>query len=75
MAAEEPERAHARGVDPKHRGLGAQPFELGLKPCVIGVAIRGNDEAGGLAEMGTGGRGWRQQLSTRGMRIRQLRSR
>ena len=31
MAAEQPERAHARGVDPNHRRLGAQQLERGLK--------------------------------------------
>ena len=65
VAAKQPEGAHARGVDPKHRGLGAQQFERGLKACVVGVAIRGDDEAGGLAQFGVGRRGWRQGLITR----------
>ncbi len=53
VAAEQPERTHARGVDPKHRRLGAQQLERGLKPCVVGVAVGGNDEAGGLVQCGS----------------------
>ena len=52
VTAEQPERAHAGGVDPKHRRLGAQQFERGLKSCIVGVAIGGNDEAGGFVDLG-----------------------
>jgi hypothetical protein len=57
VAAGESERADARGVDPKHRRTGAQQFERGLKSCVVGVAVAGNDEAGGFLQLGVGSRG------------------
>ncbi len=72
VAAEQPERAHARGVDPKHRRLGAQQFERGLKSGVVGVAIGGDDEAGGLVDVGAGRCRWRQPNITRGPRTRAL---
>ena len=47
VTAEQPERAHAGGVDPEHRRLSAQQLERRLQACVVGVAVGGNDEAGG----------------------------
>src|SRR6187402_1982432 len=52
VAAQQPERPHAGGVDPKHGRLGAQQLERVLKSCVVGVAVGGDDEAGGFAEAG-----------------------
>jgi hypothetical protein len=68
VAAEQPERAHARGVDPKHRGLGAQQFERGLKSCIIGVAVGRDDEAGGLVNLVAGSGGWRRPSVTHAKR-------
>ena len=70
VVAEKPEGTHARGVDPKHRRLGAQQLERGLKFCVVGMAVGGDDEAGGLMQLVVGSEGWRAPAITHAARTR-----